>query len=1053
MVKLRVAVRVISEDDYLQNVERAAHVPIKGEKRLLVIVREPHRWQIGALALEVQRAYKSCYQHDLPTIKYLKDNEDDCDLDPQLYVSDLLVDEGKAARDGADQRTTIKVILEQGRAIREGSVAIGSQLDNPRYQGQLQKTSRPPVPTFLGIASSLGKRSLPIENESVVARAGKRPRQIEIPEIQREETLISSIERDRSPELVQNTQSTDDGHDHLSIPQPKLESPEQSRHFQSIPSATLDELEELPGLPHSFQPVHGERRASINQGVSLGPERNDALPSPQEPFRPPPVQSQAPMTPPTDVPVRRSSSSRLQSRSKSSAQRSASASKFKRPNIYDFSASDIDDSQMSPRSKQTRLGPSRSNDRLSNIERLRSTDEDEDEDERRLSTQEALDALENDSIFESNEGPSHDIPETEAISRKDLRMLEDSEHDIYEDAPTNGDAAEAVPAAPDYGDADKENRVSSPVTTKPIQDTPEPKGTPKRKLYASSHVVHNEARSPAKEMGTDNDQNPPKRRSRANNRANRSSLSDDNSVVSDDVSDNPDKKKRNQRSAKLATAKPAQTATKAGKQPRHARRTPSLDSPGEQLVQSLQESAQKFREPATIHSKPADVQAKTPAKPPVPRSKKIGAFSESTPRQRQAHDDKKTSEAGKTARTNASTPDIVVNHAEEDAARSKLPPKLIPHWGSGPATLNKESSIEQDHTNSLSADKSSGPRKSPSVPIGFTEEDIMIMKSREGMTNEQYAADKKRKQAEAKKQAEEQKKKSAGVFRRESTGQPSTISTPSAKANNRKSVPAEATAKSSFVDTTNKSAGEVVSEREKPKAPRSATSNRETSVGGSSQSRKSIAAVAPNTPAARTASKNPPPGSQPSKTTTPPKPTPSTKANPKSGRAPASNLGAKDRSQTPFKLGPALTSVRGAAPTLATARSLTDLRAVLRKADHAVNGTGKTTSTPLSRGSSRPALTRSALHTSDDDESESESESESDGDKNKAAASTEIGPSSAGPNLSSNNAHKQTPQARVNGSAVRNPFGQPDPSIRDKSVDSDEDSDDDEDDDDEDSDL
>jgi 3-polyprenyl-4-hydroxybenzoate decarboxylase len=62
MVKLRVAVRVISEDEYLQNVERAAHVPIKGEKRLLVIVREPHRWQIGALALEVQRAYKSCYQ-------------------------------------------------------------------------------------------------------------------------------------------------------------------------------------------------------------------------------------------------------------------------------------------------------------------------------------------------------------------------------------------------------------------------------------------------------------------------------------------------------------------------------------------------------------------------------------------------------------------------------------------------------------------------------------------------------------------------------------------------------------------------------------------------------------------------------------------------------------------------------------------------------------------------------------------------------------------------------------------------------------------------------
>lgn len=66
MVKLRVAARVISEDDYLQRAERPADVsataPIPGEKRLLVVVREPHRWQIGTLALEVQRAYKSCYQ-------------------------------------------------------------------------------------------------------------------------------------------------------------------------------------------------------------------------------------------------------------------------------------------------------------------------------------------------------------------------------------------------------------------------------------------------------------------------------------------------------------------------------------------------------------------------------------------------------------------------------------------------------------------------------------------------------------------------------------------------------------------------------------------------------------------------------------------------------------------------------------------------------------------------------------------------------------------------------------------------------------------------------
>lgn len=62
MVKLRVAVRVISEDDYLRNTNRPANVPSREEKRLAVVVREPHKWQIGTLALEVQRAYQSCYQ-------------------------------------------------------------------------------------------------------------------------------------------------------------------------------------------------------------------------------------------------------------------------------------------------------------------------------------------------------------------------------------------------------------------------------------------------------------------------------------------------------------------------------------------------------------------------------------------------------------------------------------------------------------------------------------------------------------------------------------------------------------------------------------------------------------------------------------------------------------------------------------------------------------------------------------------------------------------------------------------------------------------------------
>lgn len=63
MVKLRVAARVIPEDEYLNPLSSTAPASsLRSEKRLLVIVRDPYTWQIGTLALEIQRAYKSCYQ-------------------------------------------------------------------------------------------------------------------------------------------------------------------------------------------------------------------------------------------------------------------------------------------------------------------------------------------------------------------------------------------------------------------------------------------------------------------------------------------------------------------------------------------------------------------------------------------------------------------------------------------------------------------------------------------------------------------------------------------------------------------------------------------------------------------------------------------------------------------------------------------------------------------------------------------------------------------------------------------------------------------------------
>jgi hypothetical protein len=61
-VKLRVVARIIPEDEYLQNLSKPSHLPLKNEKKLLVFVRDPYAWQIGTLAVEIQRAYRSTYQ-------------------------------------------------------------------------------------------------------------------------------------------------------------------------------------------------------------------------------------------------------------------------------------------------------------------------------------------------------------------------------------------------------------------------------------------------------------------------------------------------------------------------------------------------------------------------------------------------------------------------------------------------------------------------------------------------------------------------------------------------------------------------------------------------------------------------------------------------------------------------------------------------------------------------------------------------------------------------------------------------------------------------------
>lgn len=901
----------------------------------------------------------------MPTIKYLKDNEDDYDLDPQLFVSDLLVDEGKAARDGADQRATIKVILEQGRAVREGSVAIGSQLGHPQYQSQLQKTSRPPVPTFPGITSSLGKHSLPADDNVATTNGAKRPRPVENLGSLREESLVSSIERDGSPGLSQATQNQD------VTPDPKDESPELFRHMQNIPAATLDELEELPEQPHDFGPHTERRRDSSSRAVGGILQEITAVISPHAISRQAQIPSQAPITPTTDVPSRRSSSSRLQPRTVTSGQRSISASKFKRNNVYDFPTSDIDDSQMSPRSRQAQLGETRTGARLSHIERLGTPSDNEDDPERRLNTQEALDALDIESVLEDNGMPARNALGIGHDTGSPPRF-EGAGYAIYEDEAINGEPTVPDPSGTEYPDADKENRASNLVHAHPDREASAPQVRVNGPAEPTKEVNGSSTIDAASERDNDKGQTHQKTQKRTARRSN-SNLA---SVSSDDAVENTKTRKAGGPPAKVATNLPTQAKTKTRKRERSG--TPSLDSPGEQLVQSLKELEQRSETTSSVKTKGAKPKAAAKKKSPPVRNKP------------QDKVDDRTTGDHLNGDKHAAEPITVVGNVEVNATQTQEPAKSLPHWGSGPTTSKEQASKGSDHSKPLSATKrSSEPKKSPSVPLGLTEEEIRIMKSREGMTEEERAA-----------------RKSAAVQKERPT-------------QTRKETPGKSS-----------SAG-----------AKSATPHRETSVSNSSRERQSETAVAPKTPSVKNSSvkpsvtsKNATSSEQRSVSSAPStssKPVASTKKSLIPSKTPDASAEAKIQHQATPKPNPILTSVRAIAPTITSAKSLTDLRAALRR-----NADSTATSTSFSRASSRAGIGRSALPSSDSDdsdsESDSESESDSDRDQGKAAAKK--------PASSASRGNKQ-----VNGSALKRILGRPDPSIRDRSVDSDDGSDDDDD--------
>lgn len=278
-------------------------------------------------------------------IKYLKD-ANDFDLDTEQFVADVFVNEGKAVRDGLDQEATIKVIEEQGQAIRYGSVV--PDLAPVHFH----KPPPPPVPRFSEVPSSLGKRSYEHVNGRYTpsgSYASKRTRLGEIDETQEQDELMHSVEQ--SPELIQDTQTS---HEHDRRIRIKLESPEIRRSFHNVAPASADELEFLPEEPSDFP---HNRRSHVLRDNDRTPKDNAIPQNAATRFSIANRHSQLPITPPTDP----STASRVLrasdvngrgrgSRSPAAGGASSTSNKFRsaRRNVYDMPESDIEDSQMSP---------------------------------------------------------------------------------------------------------------------------------------------------------------------------------------------------------------------------------------------------------------------------------------------------------------------------------------------------------------------------------------------------------------------------------------------------------------------------------------------------------------------------------------------------------------------------------------------------------------------------------------------------------------------------------------------------------------------------------
>lgn len=275
MVVLKVVVWLILEQEYQLHGERAK------AKKLFETVKDPENTLVGQFVIHLRNRYRKTFNEDLQ-VKYIKEAQDDADIDPENSMADVFVDYGRAETDKADQRASMKLIRKtvEGGPLRAGSVV--PDLSLPHFQQPISR--RPPVPTadFGPPAPVLGKRT----NIAAfgVDSTPQPPRPLA--QIAEEDHPVSSIEREEgpaSPEIPESNLTPTNTQRQFAVDddEPKSESDDERQvpstfPLTQVPISTqngdsLGETQHLPSDDASIQALSRPPSASrdVNQHNSI----------------------------------------------------------------------------------------------------------------------------------------------------------------------------------------------------------------------------------------------------------------------------------------------------------------------------------------------------------------------------------------------------------------------------------------------------------------------------------------------------------------------------------------------------------------------------------------------------------------------------------------------------------------------------------------------------------------------------------------------------------------------------------------------------------------